>query len=180
MKNRYFGIIPLFTFIYASVVCLIEGEAGRILWICNISTLIQGVGMLWHRTRWVWIGTMWLIIGLPLWAVDGLLHDLVFTPQAIMMHVGCSLLGLAFLWREESVRNSWWQAYVILLILYAPSRLFVDPALNVNLSSSIHPMSAGLFSNYNQYFIITNISFIISLYLVDVLIKHLLARKEVT
>ncbi len=180
MRNRYFGIIPLFTFIYASVACLIEGEAGRILWICNISTLIQGVGMFFLRMRWVWIGTLWLIIGLPLWALDGLLHDLLFTPQAIMMHLGCSFLGLAFLWREERVRNSWWQAYMILLILYVPSKLFADPALNVNLSSSIHPMSAGLFSDYNQYFIFANISFLISLYLVDVLVKHLIARKEVT
>ncbi len=180
MKNRYFGIIPLFTFIYASVVCLIDGEAGRILWICNISTLIQGAGMLFLHTRWVWIGTMWLIIGLPFWILDGLLYDLVFTPQAIMMHVGCSLLGLAFLWREESIRNSWWQAYVILLILYVPSRLFADPALNVNLSFSIHPMSAGLFSDYTKYFLFANISFLITLYLVDALIKHIIARKEIT
>ncbi len=178
MKNRYFGLISLITFIYASVVCLAEEEAGRILWICNISTLIQGFGMLFLRIRWVWIGTMWLIIGLPLWALDVLMNDLFFTPPAIMMHVGCSILGIGFLWKERVIRNSWWQAYVILLVLYVPSRLFVDPALNVNLSSSIHSLSTGLFTDYKRYFIFANISFLLSLYLVDVLIRLLIASKK--
>ena len=174
--HRYWGLVPLFTALYTTLYYVARGEPGEILWVCNVCSYLLGIGLLVRQHTLVWIATLWLIVGTPLWIMDNIVRQEFFTPHAFMMHIIGSLIGLLALRRSEKGGCQWWLALLLGIALNILARWLAAPELNVNLSASIYPAASPYFDNYPVYLLFNVIAFAISLYLLETVLKHIFAR----
>lgn len=141
---RLLGLLPLAILGLAVAVNLHDGTPSTILWICNVCNGLLGVSLLLAWPRGIWIATLWLLAGLPLWLLDGFLTSR-FEVHSFFTHFVTPALGLYALRRVPRPRHLWWQAVLFGIGLQLVSRALTPPSENVNLAfTSYHSLQGAL------------------------------------
>lgn len=121
-----------------------HGLLGEMLWACHVASLSIGLGILFHRTSLVAVGTLFHVaVGVPAYVLDVIvLRTTTFT--SVLIHTLPPLAGLAVL-RRDGPWPRWTPvaAASLYLALIPLSRWLTEPALNVNLAFSPWPPLAG-------------------------------------
>jgi len=126
---------------------LSEGEGIRALWACHVASLLAGIGILLRSATPVGIGVLWLLAGIPLWAVYLAIGG-PFNPTSLLTHFGGLAVGCHGLKTMGVPRGLWWKAIAGLWVLLAIARLTSPPELNVNLAWHVYQREgsfAGLY-----------------------------------
>lgn len=120
-----------------------DGDIRNAIWACHCATLLIGIGALVRNADLVGIGSLWLVIGIPLWLYY-LLKGGRFYPTSVLTHGGGAIVALLVLRRLRWPRGAWWKAVAALTVLVVLSRLLTPSDLNVNLVFRIaEPSSRG-------------------------------------
>ena len=122
-RLRWLGALPLIFFAARVVEYVwIARTPEQILWCCHISNLLLGLGLLFHHRRSVRIAALWILVGLPPWALDMVLTGLI-TPVSLLSHLGGAVIALVALRRVGVSGRDWLPALVYFLLLQQLTRL---------------------------------------------------------
>lgn len=150
---RWSGLLPLLLFAWISVDYTWRGYPWELLWACNYCQVVLGAGILAEMPLLVWIPTLWLIAGSPLWIMDvALFGD--FRITAVLTHIGGSALGLWLIvgyLRCFKLRRYWLYAALFMALTQLVSRWISPPAMNINMSFKVYPPLRTIFPVYWIY-----------------------------
>jgi hypothetical protein len=150
------GILPLLFFaayVYAAVG---ENRAVESLWMCHVSNVILGIGMLAQRPFLVRMVFPWLVFGVPLWLIDVASSGDERAVSSVS-HIGGFLLGLYAIWRMRVPANPWLASLLLFLVFRQLCRWLTPASFNVNLSHSVYTGWEDWFSNYPIYWVVTTL-----------------------
>ncbi len=138
---RWLGLLPAAFLAVAAVVYVRAGTPGTLLWVCNVSNGLLAISMLAAWPRGIWIASLWLLAGVPLWLMDGFLGE-GFQTHSFLTHFAAAAVGLVALRRLPRQRGVWWQAVAYAVSLQLPARLLTPPEENVNVAfTAYHSLS---------------------------------------
>ena len=83
---RWLGVVPLAIFLIHFYYNWSRGEPGHVLWMCHMSNLALGVGLLIGYRGLVRLAPMWLLSGIPLWILD-MLTTRLMPPITFFSHL---------------------------------------------------------------------------------------------
>lgn len=110
------------------------GVVSEMLWACHVATAVAMVGAFADRPGWVVIGGVFhLVVGLPGYVLDVLLHQ-VTTVSSAMLHVATPAAGLFAARRAGVPVGTGLIGAGMFIICAALAREFTAPALNINLA----------------------------------------------
>lgn len=133
-----------------AVYYLYRRQPEHLLWICHLGALVLGIGLVMRQGTLNAVGTLWLLVGLPLWFYD-LTKGGKVPPTSFLTHIGGPILGLIGVKKLGMPTGLWWKALVGIVPIYGLSRLLTPPDANVNLSHAIYPGSEAWFPSYPVY-----------------------------
>lgn len=151
---RWAGLVPLAFFAVRMVDYLNWGTPAHIWWSCHIANLTLGIGLLLNNALLIRLAVLWLILGLPPWALDMAVTRIVW-PVSWLTHLGGALFGLLVLWKVRMARGVWPAALLWFLVLQGLSRLFTPPEPNVNMAHAIYEAAKPWFSQFWLYWLAT-------------------------
>lgn len=163
---RILGLAPLGIFIFHVHYHASRGNWGETLWMCIMSNLLLGLGLLLGWPGLVRLGVIWLIPGLPLWIMDTIRVGWV-TVISVCTHVVAPMVGLAALRRIGAARNTWLHAFLWFLLLQELARLFTPQELNVNVAHTMYPGWERVFGAYWQYWLFISSGSAVMLWVVN-------------
>jgi hypothetical protein len=147
---RALGVLPLaFTFAYF-VVASREGRAADTLWMCHVSNVLLGIGMMFALPALVRVAAAWIVLGFLLWPLDIWTAGGV-TAISIVSHAGGLAVALYAVRSVGTSRKSWLPALLLMLFIQQLCRWFTPPELNVNLSQRIYTGFDAWFATYPVY-----------------------------
>lgn len=158
MALRLLGLLPLIFFAARLIEYVwIARTPEQILWCCHISNLILGVGLLSLHPRSIRIASLWIIVGVPPWALDMVMTGLI-TPVSILSHLGGALVALVALRRFRVTGFDWAPALLYFLVLQQLTRLLTDPGplTNVNVAHFAYGPWKDLIGNYWLYILVNS------------------------
>jgi hypothetical protein len=126
------------------------GRPEGLLWSCHLGSLAVGVGLLLRWPTWIGVGLLWLVVGLPLWAIESA-RRVGFEPTSPLTHVGGLVLGLLGVRKLGLPRPIWWKASALLVALQLVSRWITPERANINLAFAIWPGWERYFPSYVVY-----------------------------
>jgi hypothetical protein len=147
---RLAGLVPLSFFLIRLVDYLNWQTPSHIWWSCHIANLTLGLGMIFGNALLIRLAVLWLILGLPPWALDMYVNHLIW-PISVLTHLGGALFGVLVLWKVRMARGVWPAALVWFLVLQLLSYFFTEPDKNVNVAHAVYPAAQPWFSNYWLY-----------------------------
>ena len=159
VENRSFrllGILPLAFFTIRAIEYVwFAGTPEQILWCCHVSNLLLGLGMLLNNPRSVRIASLWLLVGLPPWAIDMFITGLV-TPVSILSHLGGSLVALYALQQARPTGRDWPAALLFFVALQQLTRLLTvpGPLTNVNVAHFAYGPLREALPDYTVYILL--------------------------
>ena len=177
LRFRLLGIAPLmfFTahllFYLSDPVYSSTHGVENMLWMCNVSNLLLGAGLLFDVKRVIRLAVFWLIPGLPIWLFDAFLRGgLLFT--SFLTHIGGLVAGLIVMRRVRADKWSWLYAFAWYLLIQQLSRLVTSEYWNVNVAHKMYPGYESVVSNYWQFWLVTSLMVAVGLCVIGlVLIK---------
>lgn len=119
----------------------------NLLWICNLAAILVGAGLIARRPAVVAIGTMWLLIGLPLWSIE-MFAGGEFRWTSFPLHLLVPAIGLTGLRRIGVPRGVAWKALLGVGAVQALCRAITPPVENVNMVFAQQPEWRGIFPSY--------------------------------
>jgi hypothetical protein len=160
---RLLAVLPLAFFAVSAVANLQAGTPVTLLWLCNVSNLLLAAGLAVPWPRATWIATLWLIVSMPIWAVDAALYN-GFEAHSFLTHIAAPVVGLVALRRVAKPAGIWWQALVFLAALQVVSRLVAAPATNVNAAFATYTPFARLLPSYPLFWLVNTAAFALVLF----------------
>lgn len=157
LAQRMLGVLPLLFFAGYAYAAIGENRAAESLWMCHVSNLILGVGMLARRPALVRTVFPWLVFGVPLWVID-VMSSGDERALSTVSHIGGFLVGLCAIRRVRVPANPWFPALLLYLALQQLCRWLTPPSFNVNLSHGIYSGWERWFPNYPIYWIVTTLT----------------------
>ncbi|MBI3726007.1 hypothetical protein HY251_18925 [bacterium] len=129
-----------------------RGEPWNALWICHLSCVWIGLGLMLRSPALNAIGLLWLSYGFPLW-VYYLIFEGDLRATSACTHVGgmsAALLGV----RELGIpRGTWRKAIAGILVLQQVCRMTTPAPENVNMSAGVWAgFERCFFSSYAVFF----------------------------
>ena len=125
----------------------------HLLWLCNVCNLLLAVALLTDNLRLLWVATLWLVLGTPLWVMDIFVKDR-FYPHSVFTHVVAPVLGLVAVRGRAAPAWTWILAVALGLAAQAVCRLWTPPALNINVSHATYRAMTGWFDSYIVYWLL--------------------------
>jgi hypothetical protein len=177
---RLLGLWVLILLLWHHLENVKKGQAGATLWMCHLSNLLLGVGLLTERVFWIQVAILWLIPGLFLWACSVLEDRSSFSWSTCLSHFsgfGAGLYGLTY--SPAPSYSVWWVAALWFLGVQQLCRVFTTSTLNVNIAYRMEPGWERLFSTYRGYWYFTTTMAILILWSVETLLYFLLPRTSV-
>jgi hypothetical protein len=175
MTNRFrlLGIFPIAFIIIRFFAIWSDGKAADIFWICNLSNIALGAGLLLNQPKIIRPAAFWLLFGLPFWIWYNLTtQDYEFT--SFLTHIGGNTVALIALAKVRVDRWSWTIAIAGFLFLQLLCRLLTPPDLNVNVA---HNLRFTIFENssvlYWQFWSISTLIAASSLWLINLICKKI-------
>lgn len=126
-------LVPLLALAAAAIDYAGRGTMFNLLWICNVCNVVLIAGMLRKNATLVWVATLWLIAGTPMWIMDDVLHH-TFTPHAVLTHVGSAAVGLLWMRSAPAPKAVWMHAIGLAVGLLFLTHYVSPPELNVNVA----------------------------------------------
>jgi hypothetical protein len=118
------------------------GQSADLLWMCNLGGLLLAVGLGQGAPRLVALSASWMVLGVPLWALDVLLTGQT-RPSSVLSHLGglaLALFGVTWLgWPPRT----WIAASLALVGLLLLCRALTPSEANVNLVFEVWPLLQG-------------------------------------
>lgn len=153
-RFRLLGLLPLAFFALHGNYYLERGELANMLWMCNISNLLLGVGLLLAQPVLIWAAVIWLIPGLPLWFYYVVLRG-GWLWTSTVSHVGGLAVGLVALARVRADRKAWVYGLVWFLLVQQVSRMFTPPEWNINVAHIVYAGWEAQFTSYWMFWVAT-------------------------
>jgi len=150
------GVVPLALFGTYAAVAAQRGRAADALWMCHVANLVLAIGIVTRSPRVVGIAVLWIVLGIPLWAMDAWLNRTV-TPVSAASHLGGLAVGMYAASRLRLSSNPWLPALALFLVLQQLCRWWTPQALNVNLAHAEYAGWEGAFGAYWAYWLITTL-----------------------
>jgi hypothetical protein len=172
-RFRWLGIFPSGVILIHLFVLWPQGQAAGIFWICNLSDLALGLGLLLNQPQLIRPAAFWLLFGLPFWAWYVITTgDYEFT--SFLTHIGGTCIALIALWRVRVDQWSWAAAIAGFLVVQLLCRLLTPPEMNINVA---HNLRSTIFENsavpYWQFWMISTLIAASSLWLINVICKKI-------
>jgi len=158
--------LPILFLAWTGKIYLAKGEGWTLLWLCDICNLMLALGLVFRRLDWVWISTMWLIAGTPLWILDDLSRG-TLRPNAVGIHLGSAALGLWAMRSHPRPGRLWPTAVTWLIVAQLVSRLITPSELNVNLAHHVYPALEPWFSSYAPYWVFNVVMFSLAMFILE-------------
>ena len=150
--SRYWGAAPLITLAYTTIYYCLLGRWAETLWLCDVCNLVLGIGLLMASARLIWISTILLLVGTPIWVFDLFVrHGDYFTPQATAIHLGSTFLGMIAMRDMKKPNYVWPQCIVLCLLTQGMSRLITPPDQNINVVFRVYVGLEAYFSSFLSY-----------------------------
>lgn len=150
VSPRFWGWVSLAVWALHAFTSFRRGEPFNMLWACNVSCLLIGVGLLARVPLAHAVGLLWNLTGMPFWLVD-LATGGEFIPTSFFTHVGGFLAGSLVLPERPMAPGSWWKAFLAWTLFQLLCRLTTPPAANVNLVFAVWPGWEGVFPTFARY-----------------------------
>lgn len=109
------------------------------------------------------VSALWLIAGLPLWAID-LWQFRQLSLSTFLGHLGGGTIAVLALYRTGMERGVWPVALGWYLLVQQVCRLWTRPELNVNLAHSCRGLGSLNIPDYCWYWLVTTL--LATLYLI--------------
>jgi hypothetical protein len=154
---RALGVLPLGFFALYLALAAQGGKAADSLWLCHVANLLLGVGLLAGRPRVAAVGIAWIVLGIPLWALDTW-RSASLTPVSLLSHLGGLAVGLYAASRLRISFNPWLAALLLFVALRELCRWFTPEARNVNLAHAAYPGWEGMPGGYGGYWLATTLA----------------------
>lgn len=158
----WFGIFPLGFLIWTIVVYVIKDELPTILWICDFSNLVLALGLFFWVSDWVWMATILLLLGAPLWIWEEIVLQ-QFRLHAFFIHIVSAIIGLCAIRQMPRTGTIWWKSLSLMIAVQILSRYTTPPELNVNVAHSVYRELTPYFSSYTTYQVFNFVVFAVSL-----------------
>ena len=133
MPARLLALFPASFFLLAALVNLRDGTLYNLVWVCNVMNVALAASLALAWARGIWIATLWILIGSPLWFLDASLTG-VFDAHSFLTHVVAAGLGVWALFRTPHPRHLWWQALLVGFALQVITRQITPPEINVTIA----------------------------------------------
>ena len=118
MSVRLLGLVPLLNFAYVFHFHASRGTLPELLWVCNVCSLLLGIGLLARWMTLVKTATVWLLVGAPLWAVEAARTD-GWLAHSFVTHLLQPAIGIGVLRRFPARQRTWWIALAMLAVAQA-------------------------------------------------------------
>ena len=151
------GVLPMLFFVLYLAVAMQRGKAAEGLWMCHVANLLLAAGMLTRKPRLVGMALAWIILGIPLWALDVWRSGDV-SAVSVLSHLGGLALGIYAAWRLRLSSNPWLAALLLFVALQQLCRWLTPEALNVNLAHAEYEGWNGAFGGYWAYWLVTTLA----------------------
>jgi hypothetical protein len=174
--RKHLGWIPLAFLAWALYDFVQTDTLPDFLWMCNVANAILGVGLLLESPRLIWVATLALILGSPLWFWDAILGAHVH-PHSFFTHVVSAVMGVWLLRREPKVPRAWLATLAVGVGLQVISHFATPREMNVNVSHAPFHAVAGIFPSFAVYSLLNTIFMGVCLYAIErVLCRHVSRR----
>jgi hypothetical protein len=167
---RALSIVPALLFVAYLARAAAHGAPAESLWICHVSNLVLAVGIGTERAFIAGPAVAWIVVGIPLWAVDACEHGSV-AAVSVFSHIGGLAVGLYALSRLRLRYNPWLPALLFFTMLQQLCRWFTPAAANVNLAHAPYGDSNVWVAGYWTYWIATTIGAAAALWLIGRLLS---------
>ena len=127
------GLVPLGLFAAYAAVAAERRTPAEALWMCHIANLLMAIGVFARSPRLVGIAFLWIVLGIPLWALDAWQRAEV-PLVSFVSHLGGLAFGMYAVRRLPLSSNPWLAALAVFLVLQQVCRWWTPPASNINLS----------------------------------------------
>ena len=145
-----YGLAALGCYAIHAAFHLLHGRPEELLWACHFGAALVGVGLLSSSAATNGIGSLFLLMGTPLWLLD-LAGGGEFYPTSCFTHLGGLAIGLYGARRLGVPSGTWWKAVVGLVALILVCRLLTPPRANINVAFSIYAGWERIFPNHAVY-----------------------------
>jgi len=152
-RFRLVGFLPLSFFLVQAGHYWRYGDAGNLLWMCNVGDLLLAAGLFLGHRELIRAAAIWTIPGLAVWIRYVLLASGLYF-STTLAHVGGIIVGLIVLRRVRMDRIAWIYAFAWYLFMQIAARLTTSPELNVNVAHRIQPGWEHIFSSYWKFWIV--------------------------
>jgi hypothetical protein len=170
--RKHLGWIPLAFLAWAFVDFVQTDTLPDALWMCNLANLILGVGLLVNSAKMIWIATLALILGAPLWFWDAILGAHVH-PHSFFTHVVSAGLGVWVLRDKPRFQHAWLATLGLGVALQVVTHFVTPAAMNVNVSHAPFHAVAGIVPSFAVYSVINTVFMGVCLYAIQrVLCRH--------
>ncbi len=144
------GLAAIAAYLVHAGYFVLQGYTEGGMWACHLGALLVGAGLLWRSPHLNAIGTMWLVVGTPLWIV-GLVGGGPFLWTSTLTHVGGPLVGAVGIAALGMPRGAWWRALAGLAVLHVVARAAVPAEENVNFAHRIWEGWEGTFPSHGVF-----------------------------
>lgn len=132
--DRVPGIVLLGLLTWHALEKVHTGVLPEMLWACHVATALAILGSFAGRPGWVVVGGVFhLVVGLPGYVLDVLLHQ-VTTLSSAMLHVATPAAGLFAARRAGVPVGTGLAGAALFIVCTALARALTAPALNINLA----------------------------------------------
>jgi hypothetical protein len=159
------GLFPLIFFLVQTIHYWRFGGMGNLLWICNLGSVLLGIGLLLSHRELIRAAAIWTIPGLGIWIRYVLLAS-GFYFSTTLAHLGGIAVGLIALRRVRMDRTAWIYAFAWYLLTQLAARVLTSPDLNVNVAHRIQPGWERFFSSYWKFWIVMVVVTAIALWII--------------
>ena len=153
---RWLALLP---FVAVGIAALDYGRRdvlAYLMWMCNVSNLLLAAGLWTGRLRVVWVATMWLLVGVPVWGWEAWVSGRISGAHALFTHFGAAILGAYAIRRWRGAELPRWPvalATLFGLLVQGLTRLVTPENLNVNIAFRVHDAMTSSFASYSVYWV---------------------------
>jgi hypothetical protein len=151
------GGLPLLLFAAYLAAAVHRGTAADSLWMCHLANVLLSVGIVARWPRLVAIALVWIILGIPLWALDAWRSGGT-TLVSLGSHIGGLAVGLYAASRLRLSSNPWIPALLLFAAIQQLCRWLTPEALNVNLAHAEYTGWKGALGGYWAYWLLTTLA----------------------
>ncbi len=169
---RLAGLVPLAFFAAHGFYYLDRAETANMLWMCNISVLLLGVGMLLGRAELIRVAVFWLIPGLALWFYYVVLRG-GWLLTSTFSHVGGLIVGLVAFYKIRARRWTWVYATLWYLVVQEIARLTTPEAWNINVARIVYAGWEETFNSYWKFWLATTFVVVAGLWALGLILLKL-------
>lgn len=175
-RVRALGLLPL---AFAAWAYASYDHGIKILWMCNLCNLLLGVGLMTANLRIIWLATLWLILGSPLWVFDIIVQNQIF-PHSFATHIAAPILGIWALRGQSARPGTWILAVAFGVSVQTICRFWTPPEFNINVSHVTYKGFSGWFDDYLVYWTLTVLSLAVILFVTERVLARFIAARTPT